>query len=130
MPFERWSDLIQTAIPELCGRVLGLTGTMFEMVRKTFRSALLLLPVRSITSPLHTQISTALNAPIGNERHCSGLHAGERVPSQGRGKPAQFNPVRFLFFNKLTEDDRLLVAFDALVLSEVLGREVGCGQWR
>ncbi len=54
----------------------------------------------------------------------SRLHAVERVPSQGRGKPAQFIPVRFTFLNKLTKNDRLLLAFDALVLSEALGREV------
>ena len=52
------------------------------------------------------------------------LHAVERVPSEGRGKPAQFIPIRFIFFNKLTKDDKLLLAFDAFVLSEVLGREV------
>ena len=58
----------------------------------------------------------------------SRLHAVERVPPQGRGKPAQFIPVRFVFFNKLTKDDRLLVAFDALVLSEEIGREVRVGK--
>src|SRR6516225_9077725 len=42
------------------------------------------------------------------------LHAIERVPSAGRGKPAQFIPIRFIFSNKLTKDDRLLLAFDAL----------------
>jgi predicted RecB family nuclease len=56
------------------------------------------------------------------------LHAIERVPSEGRGKPAQFIPIRFIFANKLSRDDRLLLAFDALVLSEVLGREVGLGK--
>src|SRR5574341_535547 len=58
----------------------------------------------------------------------SRLHAVERVPSQGRGRPAQFIPIRFTFFNKLAKDDRLLVAFDALLLSEALGREVGVGK--
>jgi CRISPR/Cas system-associated exonuclease Cas4 (RecB family) len=56
------------------------------------------------------------------------LHAVERVPSEGRGKPAQFVPIRFIFRNKLTKDDRLLLAFDALVLSQVLGREVSLGK--
>ena len=65
---------------------------------------------------------------------CSGqplesrLHAVERVPSEGRGKPAQFVPIRFVFRNKLTKDDRLLLAFDALVLSQILGRAVGLGK--
>jgi predicted RecB family nuclease len=58
----------------------------------------------------------------------SRLHAVERVPSEGRGKPAQFIPIRFIFRNKLTKDDRLLLAFDALVLSQVLGRAVSRGK--
>jgi predicted RecB family nuclease len=58
----------------------------------------------------------------------SRLHAVERVPSEGRGKPAQFVPIRFVFRNKLTKDDRLLLAFDALVLSQALGREVSLGK--
>src|SRR5204862_482998 len=48
----------------------------------------------------------------------------ERVPSEGRGKAAQFLPIRFVFRNKLTTDDKLLLAFDAFVLSKTLGREV------
>ncbi len=66
----------------------------------------------------------AADLPLETETMSSRLHAVERVPSQGRVRPAQFLPIRFTFFNKLTKDDRLLVAFDALVLSEVLGREV------
>jgi len=58
----------------------------------------------------------------------SRLHAIERIPSEGRGKAAQFVPIRFIFRNKLTKDDKLLLAFDALVLSEVLGREVRLGK--
>jgi hypothetical protein len=56
------------------------------------------------------------------------LHAVERVPSAGRGKPTQFIPIRFIFTNKLTKDDRLLLGFDALVLSEALGRDIAVGQ--
>ena len=58
----------------------------------------------------------------------SRLHAIERVVSEGRGKPAKFVPIRFIFRNKLTRDDRLLLAFDALLLSELLGREVILGK--
>src|SRR6185503_14929260 len=58
----------------------------------------------------------------------SRLHAVERVPPKGRGKPPQFIPVRFVFSNRLVKDDRLLMAFDALLLSEALGREVPIGK--
>jgi len=50
------------------------------------------------------------------------------VPSEGRGRSAQPIPIRFVFTNKLTRDDKLMLAFDALVLSEMLGREVSLGQ--
>src|SRR5260221_11631379 len=53
----------------------------------------------------------------------STIHAVERVPSEGRGKAATFTPIRFIFTNKLTRDDKLLLAFDALVLSDMVGRE-------
>jgi len=56
------------------------------------------------------------------------LHAVERMPSEGRGKAARFIPIRFIFRNKLTKDDKLLLAFDAFVLSETLGRDVSLGK--
>ena len=58
---------------------------------------------------------------------CS-CHAVEQIPSAGRGRTAQFVPIRFVFRNKLNRDDKLLLAFDARVLSEVLRREVGLGK--
>ena len=58
----------------------------------------------------------------------SHLHAIERIPSEGRGKAAQFVPIRFIFRNKLTKDDKLLLAFDAFILSEMLGREITLGK--
>ncbi|MCX6926271.1 MAG: IS66 family transposase, partial [Verrucomicrobia bacterium] len=56
------------------------------------------------------------------------LHAIERVPAEGRGKAAQFIPIRFILFNKLTKDDKLLLAYDAFVLGQVLGRDIAVGK--
>jgi predicted RecB family nuclease len=56
------------------------------------------------------------------------LQAVERVPSEGRGKAAQFIPIRFVFFNKLSKDDKLQLAFDAFVLSAAMEREVSGGK--
>ncbi len=56
------------------------------------------------------------------------LHAVERVPAEGRGKPTQFIPIRFAFTNKLGKDEKLLLAFDAFALSGILGREVSLGK--
>jgi predicted RecB family nuclease len=58
----------------------------------------------------------------------SELHALERVPAGGRDKPAQFIPIRFVFTNKLDEDDKLVLAFDAFALSRSLGFEIGLGK--
>ena len=70
----------------------------------------------------------SLDGPRSEQLLESRLHAVERVPLEGRGKPSQLVPIRFVFRNKLTKDDRLLLAFDALVLSQVLGREVSLGK--
>jgi hypothetical protein len=56
------------------------------------------------------------------------LHAVERVPSEGRGKAAQFIPIRFIWRNKLTKDDKLLLAYDAFVLAQALGRDITLGK--
>jgi len=58
----------------------------------------------------------------------SRLQAVEKMPSEGRAKPAQFIPYRFQFTNKLTKNDKLSLAFDALVLSEAMGCEAGFGK--
>ncbi len=58
----------------------------------------------------------------------SRLHAVERVPAQGRQGATQLIPFRFVTANKLTRHDKLLLAFDALVLSESLRCEVGPGK--
>ncbi len=58
----------------------------------------------------------------------STIHAVERLTSEGPDKLALFVPIRFIFSNKLHKDAKLLLAFDAFVLSELLGREVGLGK--
>ncbi|MFH0960715.1 MAG: TM0106 family RecB-like putative nuclease, partial [Pseudomonadota bacterium] len=58
----------------------------------------------------------------------SNIHAMERVPSGGQGKPTQFIPIHFVFTNKLSKNEKLLLAFDALILSETLGCEIRHGK--
>ncbi|OGA43038.1 MAG: hypothetical protein A3G24_14775, partial [Betaproteobacteria bacterium RIFCSPLOWO2_12_FULL_62_13] len=45
-----------------------------------------------------------------------------------QGKPAEFIPIRFVFTNKIGNDDKLLLGFDVFVLSTSLGREIGTGK--
>jgi len=64
----------------------------------------------------------AVNVPARALKMESGIHAVERIPPAGRGRPAQFIPIRFIYTNKLKKNDKLLVAYDALVLSGMSGR--------
>jgi hypothetical protein len=70
----------------------------------------------------------ALQAQMDSCSLESELHALERVPAEGRDKPTQFIPIRFVFTNKLGEDDKLVLAFDAFVLSRSLGFEIRLGK--
>jgi predicted RecB family nuclease len=58
----------------------------------------------------------------------SRLLALEKVPSERSGEPIQFIPYHFTFENVLTKNDALTLAFDALVLSKALRREVNVGK--
>ena len=58
----------------------------------------------------------------------SACHAVERIPSRGRERAAQFIPIRYVPRNKPTRDDKLLVAFAGLVLSEMLDRTIDRGR--
>lgn len=52
----------------------------------------------------------------------------ERVPSANRGENYAIIPIRFSSVNKLTRENRLLLAFDSLVLSQMIGLKVHCGK--
>jgi predicted RecB family nuclease len=66
--------------------------------------------------------------------HCAGTESGidhsrcGATDIGGSDKLELFIPIRFIFTNKLHKDAKLLLAFDAFVLSELLGREVGLGK--
>ena len=57
----------------------------------------------------------------------SSIHAVERLMSVGGDKPTLI-PIRLVFTNKVHKHDKLSLAFDALVLSQMLGHEVGTGR--
>jgi predicted RecB family nuclease len=70
----------------------------------------------------------ATDVLVQTEQLESRIHALERLPSEGRGRPAQFIPIRFISRNKLTPNDKLLAAFDALTVSGAIGREAKLGK--
>jgi hypothetical protein len=103
---------------------LGITQRLLEGVTENDR----VVAPAVAENPKLAKWRLAVDLPVQTQFLESRLHAVERVPSEGRGNPAQFIPIRCVFTNKLTKDDRVLVAFDALALSEVLGREVSLGK--
>jgi len=58
----------------------------------------------------------------------SGIHAVERLISEREDKLAPLIPIRLVFTNKVDKHDKLSLGFDALVLSQMLGREIGTGK--
>lgn len=74
----------------------------------------------------HWQLATDFKACSNNLQ--VSCHAVERIPPSGRGGAEQFAPIRFVFRNKLTRDDKLVIAFDGLVLSEMLRLKVEIGK--
>jgi predicted RecB family nuclease len=79
-------------------------------------------------NPKASKWQLAINLVANWQNLETSLHALERVQSKGRGKAKQLIPIRFVFSNKITRDDKVLMAFDAFVLSEMLGREVSLGR--
>jgi len=63
-----------------------------------------------------------------NENLRVSCHAVERIPSAGRSRATQLVPIRFVFSNRPTRQDKLILAFEALVISKALGREVTLGR--
>ena len=58
----------------------------------------------------------------------SELHAISRVPATIKSHPDDLTPIRFIFTNKLGTLDKLLLGFDAFVLSKSIGRSVRVGK--
>jgi len=75
------------------------------------------------TSPIP---ATDLSLQWGRDRSIAEMGMSRK---QGVGdKLLQWGRIRFIFTNKLSDDDKLLLAFDALVFSEATGREVSFGK--
>ena len=55
------------------------------------------------------------------------IHAAERIPP-GQGKRGMVIPIRFVSSNKISRNAKLLLAFDAIVLSEALGKDIPQGK--
>ena len=56
------------------------------------------------------------------------IHAVERIPPDVQDKTSQYLPIRAVANDKLTKIDKLLIAFDAHILSETLKQEIKYGR--
>src|SRR5262245_8867973 len=88
---------------------------------------------RSINPPISTKFKDAtwrlaIDARLRTKDLQSRLLAVEKIPSKECGRPVQFVPYHFVFSKNLTKNDKLSLAFDALVLSKAVGREVSLGK--
>jgi predicted RecB family nuclease len=88
---------------------------------------------RAISPPLSKHAKDALwrvatDVHLQTNSLKSSLQAIEQMPSEGRNKSRQLIPYRFQFANKLTENHKLSLAFDALALSEATGCDVSLGK--
>jgi CRISPR/Cas system-associated exonuclease Cas4 (RecB family) len=70
----------------------------------------------------------AVDVLAGTETWETRIHALERVQPPAQGKAAQFLPIRFVRNNKLEREDKMLLGFDALALSGLLGRKIDFGR--
>ena len=68
------------------------------------------------------------NIAVRSKNLESDIHVLERLPSAGRGYQVHFIPVLFIFNNKLSKYDKLLITYDAIVLSEMLCCDVSLGK--
>lgn len=58
----------------------------------------------------------------------SNIHAMEKGHSESQGKLTKLIPIRFMLTNKVGNNEKLLLAFDGLILSKALGYEISHGK--
>lgn len=63
----------------------------------------------------------ALNQIVRAQDCEASLHVVQRIPPEGKKSSFRLVPMRFLPSNKLSSSDKMMAAFDALVLSKSLG---------
>jgi predicted RecB family nuclease len=79
----------------------------------------------SIKKTLHVNPSDSQGSQVVL---ATNLQVVERRRPEGRGKTFEYIPLRFIFRNKLSIEDKLLLGFDAIVLSGMLGHNVSYGK--
>ena len=84
--------------------------------------------VMSASATENPQWQLAIDFKARSQNLQCSCQALERIPSSERERAARFIPIRFVFRNNVARDDKLLITFNALVLSERLGRTIDYGK--
>jgi predicted RecB family nuclease len=86
---------------------------------------------RNLLNRSHMKIAFQEHPPASQRARVvlvTNLQAVERLASKRERGAVQYIPIRFIFRSKVTNDDRLLLGFDAMTLSEALGHNVSSGK--
>src|SRR5215472_6311997 len=90
-----------------------------RLLSKVHQSEYMISPSPNSVKTGRWRLATRVVAQTSHLESC--LHAVEHLPSAGRGKPGHYIAIRFVPTNRISKDAKLLLAFDALALSEMLG---------
>src|SRR5947209_1505244 len=93
----------------------------FDHLRASFRAEQCLVGVLPGKEE-ENKYRLVLDCPVQAQGLQSNLHALERLGSPGKTTQHHYVPIRFIPTEKVTKHDRLLLAFDALVLSKASGK--------
>ena len=93
----------------------------YRQLRADFREAECLVGVRISARPRKQWVSPCDGLRVRAQEMQSHLHAVERVASPGQANHSPYMPIRCVPREKITTQDKLLLAFDALVLWTVSG---------
>ncbi len=116
--FLEWQRRILNDYKQRCG--LSLEASC-HAIDECYSGCLSLEDLRS------TRYRLVINCPVQADRIRSSIHALERSASASR-KLKPYIPIRFVPNEKIAKRDKLLLAFDALVISTVLGEMPAFGK--
>lgn len=116
--FLEWQRRILSDYKQRCGRRLEASC---HAIDECYSGCLSLEDLRS------TRYRLVINCPVQTDRSRSSIHALERSASASR-KLKPYIPIRFVPNEKIAKRDKLLLAFDALVISTVLGEMPAFGK--
>lgn len=112
LEFTDWQSLRTENFVRICGNQL----------RSNYRDDECLLSPSSLQDFGSGKYRLVLGCKIQAQNIQSHIHALERVPCSGRTKQNPYIPIRFVPSEKVTMNNKLLLAFDALVLSTASGK--------